>query len=171
MPDDTRDRDGAAKDPAQWFLSRRERLLQGTGPSQGLEPEGRVRAVVIELGYPEGTTSIACLADGKAELLFSNGGAVLGGGQHESVQLRASAIVREADRFVALAEPAEHHPMPGPGRVLTWFVTDEETLVVETSHGAAEPGQHELSPLLHAGQTVLTELIRIASAQEQGEAY
>jgi hypothetical protein len=112
---------------------------------------------------------VACLADGRAELLFSNGGAVLGGGQHESVQLRASAIVREAERFVGLAETAHDFPLPRAGRVTAWFLTDEAVLVAETSQVALEPGQHALSPLLHAGQTVVTELVRIASAQEQGE--
>ena len=162
-------RGGGATDPAAVFRRLRERLLRGTAASHGLEPEGRVWAVVVEVGYPEGTATVACLADGRASLLFSHGGAMLGGGEHESVQLRAAAIVREAERFVMLAQPAKRQPLPREGRVSTYFLTDTEILVADTSHQALQRGRHELSPLLHAAQTVITELIRIASAQERDE--
>jgi hypothetical protein len=85
------------------------------------------------------------------------------------VRLRARAIVREAERFLGLAERADGQPLPREGRVHTYFLTDTEVLVAETSQRALERGRHELSPLLHAGQTVVTELIRIAGAQERGE--
>lgn len=155
---------------ATLFWSLREKLFGGTAASHGLEPETRVWAVVVEIGYPEGAATVACLADGRAQLLFSHGGAVLGGGEHESVRLRAEAIVREADRFMERAERADDRELPAEGRVHTYFLTDAEALVVETSQRALDPGQDAMSPLLHAAQTVVTELIRIARAQERGEA-
>ena len=158
-----------SEEAAALFWRLREKLFGGTAASLGLEPETRVWAVVVEIGYPEGTALVACMADGRAQLLFSHGAAVLGGGEHESVQLRAQAIVREADRFIELAERADGRELPREGRVNTYFLTDSETLVAETSQDALEPGHEPLSPLLHAAQTVITELIRIAHAQEHGE--
>ena len=151
------------------FFRLREKLFDGTAASPGVAPENGVWAVVVEIGYPEGTATVACLADGRAQLLFSHGGAVLGGGEHESVQLRAKAIVGEAGRFVHLAEPADGWPLPPEGRVHAYFLTDAGVLVARTSQRALEPGHEALSPLLHAVETVATELIRIARAHRSGE--
>lgn len=157
-----------SEEAAALFWRLREKLFGGTAAAYGLAPETRVWAVVVEIGYPEGAATVACLADGRAQLLFSHGGAVLGGGEHESVRLRAKAIVGEAERFVGLAEPAGDRPLPPEGRVHTYFLTDAEVLVVETSQRALEPGHEALSPLLHAAQTVVAELIRVAREHEGG---
>ncbi|HJL15692.1 MAG TPA: hypothetical protein RMH99_08555 [Sandaracinaceae bacterium LLY-WYZ-13_1] len=169
MPDGPQGRGGGADEPAELFRRLRERLFRGTAASYGLEPETRVWGVAMEMGYPEGTALVACLSDGRAQLSFSHGGALLGGGEHESVRLRAKAIVEAADRFLAHAARADELPLPLEDHVHTYFLTDDGVLVAETSQRAMEPGHHELSPLLHAGQTVVTELIRIARAQERGE--
>jgi hypothetical protein len=169
MSDGTGAEQPGADRPAEPFWRLREKLLGGTAASHGLEPELRVWGVVMEMGYPEGVATVACLADGRAQILFSHGGAVLGGGAHESVQLRARAIVSEAERFSHLAEPADDRSLPRQGRLRTYFLTRTGVLVAESPQQALERGQDELTPLLHALQTVVTELIRIAGAQERGE--
>lgn len=157
---------GGSQQPAEVFRRFREKLLRGTAASLGLEPEGRVWGVVMEMGYPEGTVLLACLADGSAELYLSHGGGLLGGGEHESVRMRAKPIVDEAERFISEAEPVETEATPVAGRVVFRFLTDEQTFAADVDERRLANEDHELSPLYRAGQAVIAELAWIS--QDEG---
>lgn len=45
-----------------------------------------VFAIMMETGVAEGSYTLSSIADGSTSLYFSNGGGIIGGGEHQSVR-------------------------------------------------------------------------------------
>ncbi|MBL4575724.1 MAG: hypothetical protein JKY51_06460 [Opitutaceae bacterium] len=48
----------------------------------------KVWAVMMETGFPESAYTLIASADGSASIYFSNGGGIIGAGEHENVRRR-----------------------------------------------------------------------------------
>src|ERR687898_1781909 len=74
-------------EPADVYLGLRGQALALT--RELLDPEtasdGPVLALLMETGYPEAVATLVGLADGTTSMYFSNGGGMIGAGQHEDV--------------------------------------------------------------------------------------
>ena len=63
-----------------------------------------VWGIVMETGFPDGSFTLVSLAEGTTSLYFSNGGGIIGGGEHESVRQAASYFLTRAQHFYENAE-------------------------------------------------------------------
>jgi len=120
-------------------------------------------AVLMETGYPEAVVTLVCVADGSASLYFSNGGGIIGGGPHETVNRAARAFVASAKAFRDAFKPTTEYPLPGTDHVRFYLITASGVLAapqaVEDDLGnMREP----LSPLFHQGHGVIAALREIA---------
>jgi hypothetical protein len=150
-----------AYEPAEVYLGLRGQALALTRDL--LDPEsaagGPVLALLMETGYPEAVATLVGLADGTTSMYFSNGGGMIGAGQHEAV----AAATR---RWLDLGEQALEQLPQAPGDVL---LPDEgmTQLVAVTESGlraARAPeeelggGGHPLSALFYAAHDVITAI-------------
>jgi hypothetical protein len=150
-----------AYEPAEVYVGLRRQALALT--RELLDPDtasaGEVLALLLETGYPEAVATLVGLADGTTSMYFSNGGGMIGAGQHEGV----AAATR---RWLELGEQSLDQLPQAPGEVL---LPDEGmtqlVAVTETGLRAARApeeelggGGHPLSSLFYAAHDVITAI-------------
>jgi hypothetical protein len=145
---------------ADAYLGLRRQILTLTPEQLGPEAaEAPMVALLMETGYPEAVATLVGVVDGTTSLYFSNGGGMIGAGEHPRVARASERWLETCARALHLLAPLEPDPPP----------PDEGTtqLVAVTPHGlrgarAAErelgEGEHVLSALFHAAQDVITEI-------------
>jgi hypothetical protein len=114
---------------------------------------------VIDFGQPKGAATLVCIADGTVSMYTSNGGGVIGAGEHASVWDAAIRLFNVADGaapFLRISD--EPPPVPGPGQVRLSVRTFDGTLSDELAEETLQRGRHVLSPFYGAAQDVLTEV-------------
>ena len=89
-------------------------------------PEGRrIVAMLMETGIDDSAYSLLATVDGAVSLYFSNGGGIIGAGEHERPRTAAAAFLDLAEHFAARAVPASDTPLPEDRQVIFYFVTTE----------------------------------------------
>jgi hypothetical protein len=114
----------------------------------------------MEMGFPEGAATIVSLADGTTSLYTSEGGGVIGGGEHAPVAAASRRFLAEAEATKTGLLPADPANVQLPPAGVVSFVVLGYS---GTQTGAADEDelasrQHPLSPLYAAGQDVITAL-------------
>lgn len=74
-------------------------------------------AALMEIGLEGRTATLVAIADGSTSLYLSNGGGVIGAGEHASVREAASAFLRSASDHSDKLEATTDQPLPAAGSV------------------------------------------------------
>ncbi len=114
-----------------------------------------VAAVIMETGYPQAIVTLVAMADGTTSLYFSNGGGIIGAGEHESVRSAASALLRLAAQYAGEMVETEQFPLPSVGRVRFYVVTSDRVLMADSAEEDLGYDRATLSPLFHEGHKVM----------------
>ena len=117
-----------------------------------------VFGLLMETGFPEGMVSLVVFADGTVSLYFSNGGGVIGAGEHAPVRAAAAALLASAEAHLHCFAPAAATPPPAEGRVCIYLRCFDGTRGAEASEDDLGEARHALAGLFHAGHRVITEL-------------
>jgi len=136
----------------------RELALTRAAADLGLSPgpeHPNVFGILMETGYPEAVASLVVFAEGSTSLYFSNGGGVIGAGEHASVRATLGAFFAETEAHLSAFTPPRSTPLPAPGRVRFYLRTFRGTLTAEADEQALGNMQHELSPVFHSGHAVV----------------
>jgi hypothetical protein len=150
---------GRREEPAAIYTDLRSRALNITEAELGeLPATPHVLAVVMDTGYPEAVATLVALADGTTSLYFSNGGGMIGGGEHPRVAAATKRLVDVAARVLGVLSPASDFPLPAVGITQLVAVTAGGNASATASEEELGVGEHELSELFYAAQDVLTEL-------------
>lgn len=146
-------------EPAEIYTTLRGRALSITPAELGeLPADPPVLAVVMDTGYPEAVATLIGLADGTTSLYFSNGGGMIGGGQHPLVAEATERLVNAAAGEIGRLSPQSDFPLPAVGMTQLIAVTPNECLCASAAEAKLGSGEHELSDLFFAAQDVITEL-------------
>ena len=127
------------------------------GISQATFPH-EVWGVLMETGYDSGAFTLVVLADGSVSLYFSNGGGVIGAGEHESVRRHAGNFIGWANRYVTEAKPSTAQPLPAAGQTTFYFLTNSGIRAYSAKELDLGEGREKLSDLFHAGHAVIAEV-------------
>jgi hypothetical protein len=137
----------------------RQQVLQLTPDQLGDVPgDAPVLALLMETGDMGGVVTLVGVADGATSLYFSNGGGIIGAGEHAPVAAANQRWLEVGATFLPRLSELESPALPGEGT--TQFVA----VTPEGLRGAAAPevelgeGRHDLSPLFHAAQDVITQI-------------
>lgn len=114
-----------------------------------------VWGVVMETGYPEAAVTLVSLADRTTSLYFSNGGGVIGAGEHATVADATARFIASANEFRGQMEPTKSFPLPAIGRVRFYLLTFTGVLTAEADEQDLGNMRHTLSPLFHKGHEVI----------------
>jgi hypothetical protein len=138
----------------------RQHALTGSRAAFGLDVLATPTSpwgVVMEARLPEGTYTLVALSDGSASLYLSSGGGFIGGGDHETVNNAARAMVDLAARFQPLAIATTKFPLPQEGQTIFYLLTDSGVFTMNAPEQELVEEQHLWSSLFYAGQEVLTQ--------------
>lgn len=146
--------------PADVMRRLRQQALDVTSSDLELTPSPRrprVWGAIMELGYPTGIATLLSFAEGTTSLYFSNGGGVVGAGEHEPVRQMAEEFLDVLEAHLDELSPAEETPTPRIGRVRFYARTYEGTLGAEATEDQLAR-DHPLSPVFRAGHAVITAI-------------
>jgi hypothetical protein len=124
-----------------------------------------VYGVLMEMGYPTATATLACLVDGSTSLYFSSGGGIIGGGEHPQVAALSKQVVGGAEHFLDALEATTEFPLPEPGRVRFQVLTFDGAWTGEAGDEELGAGGARLSPLFFAGHRVIAALRTLQQGQ------
>lgn len=124
-----------------------------------IPPDAPILALLMDTGYPEAAATLLAVADGSTSLYFSNGGGIIGAGEHETVAAANRRWLEVAEEFLPRLEPREAPPAP-PAEGVTQFVAVTPDGLRTAAAQEEELGEerHELSPLFHAGHDAITQI-------------
>ena len=134
----------------------------------GLSSTNRVWAVLMETGYPEAVVTLATILDGTVSLYFSNGGGIIGVGQHEEPRRTCLALLAVAPEFLKHAQPTKDFRLPKIGHTRFIFLTYEGAFAVEAVEDDLGNQRSPLSPLFYKAQDVITAA-RMAEEKARAE--
>lgn len=145
-------------DPA--YLGLRTQVLSLTADALAAEAvDAPVFAVLMETGYAQAVASLVGVVDGSTSLYLSNGGGVLGAGEHAHVAEATRGWLDVCRRQIGQLSPTvEALPPPEVGMTQFLAVTPHGLVAAGAPEQELGAGKHALSPLFHAGQSVLTQL-------------
>lgn len=128
-----------------------------------------VWAVVMDVGFPEGSATLVTAVDGTTSLYFSTGGGMLGTGEFAAVRLASTNLRQIAAQAIKAAalDPAPEQPLPGAEHVAFYVVTDDGVMGAEAAVEALSDPEHPLAALYAQAETVIGEM-RGVDARQQG---
>ncbi|HEX5030297.1 MAG TPA: hypothetical protein VFX78_02425 [Candidatus Eisenbacteria bacterium] len=153
--------DLAMNNPVDVIRRLREHAFHVSAADLELSPtpdRPHVWCAIMELGYPTGIATLLSFAEGTTSLYFSNGGGVVGAGEHESVRAAAEVFLDAVEAHRAGLSPVEETPTPRIGRVRFYARTFEGTFGAEATEDQLGQKLHPLSPVFFAGHAVITAI-------------
>lgn len=150
--------------PADIYTKLRGQALGVTAKSLGVS-DG-VHGVVMETGYPEAVVTLVAMADGAASLYFSNGGGIIGAGEHERPKVAARSLIAFAAHNLEGFVPTTSTPLPDPGRTRFYVLADRGIFTAEASEVDLGENRHSLSPLFYSAQELITEMRIVDTAEK-----
>lgn len=155
----------AVPQPAQTYFQLRDRILSLNPSEMGLVPSRlvpHVWGVVMETGYPVGSATLVCLADGTTSLYFSTGGGILGSSEYTPIAEASRALVTLAESNLQHASLIHEFPLPEVGQVRFILLTYSGLFTGEAPQRTLAVGDHELSTLYLKAQGILEQLRLLA---------
>jgi hypothetical protein len=126
-----------------------------------------VWGVVMETAYPEAVATLVTLGDGTVSLYFSNGGGIIGAGQHEGPRKAGEALLALAPHFISHAQPTRVFPLPAEGHTRFYFLCFDGVLTAEAEEADLGNNRLPLSPLFHKAHEVITAA-RLVDERQRG---
>jgi hypothetical protein len=151
-------------EPVEIYNGLRSQILSLEPSDAGIEPSGEmpnVWGILMETGYPQAIVTLVSLADGTTSLYFSNGGGMIGGGQHDTVAQASKSFVMAAENYYQQMTLTESFPLPAIGRVKFYVLTYSGIYTIDIDENDLGNRRHELSPLFYYGQEVITQFRQI----------
>jgi hypothetical protein len=125
----------------------------------GISPTApdQVWGVLMETGYPEAVATLVTVADGTVSLYFSNGGGIIGVGQHEGLRKACMEFLSFSQSFVKQTSPTKAFPLPARGSTRFYLLTLEGVRTAEFNEDDLGNNKLPLSPLFHKADEVITQ--------------
>ena len=146
--------------PADVYLNLRSKVLElANDHGAPAANVGGAIALLMEDVHPPAVVTLATVSDGTTSLYFSNGGGILGTGQHAEVSRPANAwLERGGEEFASEMSPTQDFPLPAVGRVRFYLVKPGQVLSAEVPEEALVRKQHPLWPLWLGAQVVINAI-------------
>ena len=145
--------------PAEIYLDLRNQVLSlklDNIPSL-LGPTSQIISVLTETGHEQGVVTLATVADGTTSLYFSNGGGMIGIGEHEEPRKVSLEFLALAEKFIPNAEPVTSFPLPTKGYTSFYFNTIKGVLAATAKENDLGNNRSPFSPLFHKSHEVITQ--------------
>jgi hypothetical protein len=144
---------------ADIYQQLRDRALSLDPTEIGLQPDqsNPVYGILMETAIDDVVVTLAAIGDGSVSLYFSNGGGMIGMGEHEGPRKACLSFLSFAAQFTSHLKPTREFPLPQKGYATFYFLTVTGVLWSNTRESDLAKDRHPLSPLFHKGQEVIAE--------------
>jgi hypothetical protein len=121
----------------------------------------------METGYPERPATLTAILDGSAGLYLTNGGRIIREGQNPKSSAAARKLLAQAAEVRSDFAVAREFPFAQKWRTRFYIITWNGVLTSDAEEAVLRTGEHRMSALFKAAQTLLAEL---QLGQEKGGA-
>jgi len=149
--------------PAEQYIGLRSMALGVTADQLGTSDA--VFGVIMETGYAEAVVTLVALGDGTASIYFSNGGGMIGLGQHEGPAVASRSLISFAAHNSGGLALTTETPLPAPGFTVFYVLTRHGTFTATAREADLGENRHPLSPLFYAAQELITEMRKVDEAR------
>ena len=126
-------------------------------------------AVLMESGFPDFAYTLVAAGDGTASLYFSNGGGLIGAGEHANVRPESLEVVKMAGGILKHMKKTDVFPIVQPGNITFYVVTGDGVFSYTAKEDdLGEERDKKLSGLFHQCHSLITQM-RIADEKRQAE--
>ncbi len=139
------------------YRSLRGRLFLTDPKTLGLSPseDERFWGLVVDIGVETGVATLVVLRDGTISLYFSNGGGLIGLGQHDEMHEKADRLLSLAEDFSLEGPEAEKDTLPSEDATRFNFLGFNGARAMEEPDEALELDDHPLHPLWEAAHDII----------------
>jgi ankyrin repeat protein len=125
----------------------------------GLSPSdtNRIWGMVMETGYSDAVVTLVTIADGAVSLYFSNGGGIIGVGEHDGPRKAGKSFLSAASKYIQYAKPTLQFPLPREGNTRFYFLTYDGIFTAENREDDLGNERLPLSPLFLEAHEVITQ--------------
>lgn len=128
-----------------------------------LTDSSEVYGVIMDWSIDDTTVAtIVAFKTGDASLYMSSGAAVIGGGQHELVNLSAKQHVQVANSYLDKARLTENTSPPLRDTVRFYLLTERGIFMLQDRASVMESDQSQIQGLFTSGNELMTELRLVA---------
>lgn len=154
---------------ADVFLDLRNQVISLDPSKIGLKPDesNPIFGILMETGYKDAVVSLSAIGDGTVSLYFSNGGGIIGLGQHEKPRIACLSFLSFAKEYISHLESVTDFPLPRKGQTIFYFLTVNGTLRYEAKEDDLGNGRLPLSPLFQKAHEVITEARLVDEKQKK----
>lgn len=143
---------------AEIYSDLRNQVLGLKWEGAGAVSSGLV-AVLMETGYPEAVATLVAGSDGTVSLYFSNGGGIIGAGDHQAVRGVAKSFLAVAEGYLPQAKLADVFPLPAISHVRFYLVTTQGVYTVDALEDDLGYERHSFSKLFFAGHDLIAVVL------------
>jgi hypothetical protein len=119
----------------------------------------RVFAALMESGFPDAAYTLVAAGDGSASLYFSNGGGLIGAGEHANVRPEALSVVKMAEESLKHMKKVDAFPIVKPGSTTFYIVTADGVFsYTAKENDLGEERDKKLSGLFHQCHALITQM-------------
>lgn len=161
---------GKKRNVADNFLKLRNMALSLDPGQLGLKPDAShpVFGVLMETAYDDTVVTLVAMGEGSVSLYLSNGGAIIGLGEHDGPRRACFSLLSLAQGFISQLRPTKEYPFPADGYTSFYFLTIQGVLTATAKQSDLENKRIPLSPLFYKAQEVITEA-RLVDEKRQNE--
>lgn len=132
-----------------------------------LDDSNQIFGILMETGYRDTVVSLSAIGDGTVSLYFSNGGGIIGLGQHEKPRIACFSFLSFAKQYISHLESTKDFSLPRKGQTIFYFLTVNGTLRYEAKEDDLGNDLLPLSPLFHKAHEVITEARLVDEKQKK----
>ena len=121
------------------------------------EKSKQIYGVFMETGYDDAVFSLRCFAEGSISIYFSNGGGIIGLGEHEAARKTGLDFIKETEKYLSKARQTSEYKLPNPGKTIFYMLTFDGVYSLESSEKELGTNASEFSSLFYKAQDVITQ--------------
>ena len=143
----------------------RNKILQAKSEDLNIQLDSsasRVWGAVTDIAMQTGSVCLVALIDGSASLYFSTGGAIQSGVGDDKIRDAATNYARLCNKFISNAKRIREYPLPKPGEITFYMLTDNGVYSASVQKSELVNGQNILSPMFFAANNLVSEFGKTA---------
>lgn len=153
---------------ADIYTGMRQQVIELDEKRMGDLKDRPIWAVLMETGHQDAAVTLLAAADGAASLYFSNGGGIIGAGEHENVRPASLGLVKVAEEFLKDMTRVEKCPLPTQGITIFYVITPKGIFTYQAKEKDLGEKRDKLSKLFYQGHQLIGQM-RIAQQKGQAE--
>ncbi len=126
-------------------------------------------AILMETGFENGSYSLVAVSDGSVSIYFSNGGGIIGAGEHPEVREIALKFIELSKDYTNFLKQVSEYPLPGQGKTRFYVIGKDSVQSEEFGEDDLGNSRLPLSPLFLKGHELISAIRLIEEQREQTE--